>query len=155
MKGMVAVLIALGLLCSALAGCAPKDAQLGQQSAGGKADSKPDVDLTSLSSTMVYAEVYNMMNEPNRYMGKTVKVRGQYYANYFEDAKQYYHFIVVADATACCQQGLEFIWSGEHTYPDDYPEDGTLIEVTGVYGSYKELGETYYYLAVDDITRRD
>lgn len=36
-----------------------------------------DVDLTVLSSTMVYSEVYNMLyNDPAHYLGKTVKARG-------------------------------------------------------------------------------
>ena len=49
------------------------------------ADSEPtqgtdgvDVDLTRLSSTMVYSEVYNMMNAPGDYIGKTIKMTGQF-----------------------------------------------------------------------------
>ena len=34
-----------------------------------------DVDLTQLSSTMVYSEVYAMVYEPDQYLGKTVKMR--------------------------------------------------------------------------------
>jgi hypothetical protein len=111
-----------------------------------------DVDLTSLSGTMVFAEVYNIMSNPNDYIGKTIKVKGPYYASYFDDTGLYYNFIIVEDATACCQQGLEFIWNGEHTYPDDYPKEQTRIEVAGVYASYDELGHTYYHLLVDDIS---
>ena len=33
-----------------------------------------DVDLTRLSSTMVYSEVYNMMNAPGDYIGKTINL---------------------------------------------------------------------------------
>ena len=42
-----------------------------------------DVDLTRLSSTMLYSEVYNMMNAPGDYIGKTIKMTGQfvYYEN--------------------------------------------------------------------------
>jgi hypothetical protein len=57
----------------------------------------------------------------------------------------------IADATTCCSQGLEFIWNGDHVYPDDYPADGTEIELVGVFGTYEELGYTYPYIAVDDI----
>ncbi|MGE4277548.1 MAG: hypothetical protein AB7E30_10295 [Lawsonibacter sp.] len=116
-------------------------------------DGSVDVDLSVLSSTMVYAEVYNMMTDPGAYMGKTIRIKGQYNSSYFEDTKKYYFFVVISDATACCQQGIEFQWNGEHSYPEDYPEDGSEIEVTGVFGSYQELGQTYYYLAVDDMTR--
>ena len=41
-----------------------------------QASGEPDVDLTTLSSTMVYSEVYNMMCEPDRYLGKRIKMNG-------------------------------------------------------------------------------
>lgn len=112
----------------------------------------PDfVDLTALSSTMVYAEVYNITTCPTDYMGKTIKMSGPYYAFYYDETDSYYYYVMINDAAACCQQGIEFIWNGEHTYPDDYPADKTNIETTGIFSSYEEQGETYYYLAVDDI----
>lgn len=114
-------------------------------------DGAVDVDLTALSSTMVYAEVYNMMTNPDSYMGKIIKMSGQYTSSYLEDTKKTYFFVVISDATACCQQGIEFIWNGEHSYPEDYPKDESNIEVTGVFGSYQEQEQTYYYLAVDEI----
>jgi hypothetical protein len=111
-----------------------------------------DVDLTVLSGTMVYAEVYNIMIDPEEYMGKIIKMNGSYSASYYDGTGLYYHYVIIEDATACCAQGLEFIWNGEHSYPDDYPEAQTKIEVVGVFGSYDELGITYYYLLVDDIS---
>ncbi|MDD6211747.1 MAG: hypothetical protein PUB22_01135 [Clostridiales bacterium] len=72
-----------------------------------------DLDLTSLSSTMVYAEVYNMMSAPEDYIGKTVKMKGQftYYQAYDEKGNpvpdQLYFACLIADAAACCSQGLE------------------------------------------------
>ena len=115
------------------------------------ADAGVDFDLTALSSTMVYAEVYNIMTEPDDYIGKTIKMKGPYYTTFYEETNLYYHYVIVEDATACCAQGLEFIWNGEHICPDDYPEEESKIEVAGVFGSYDELGSTYYYLAVDNI----
>ena len=37
---------------------------------------KVDVDLTVLSSTMVYAEVFNMMMSPDDYIGRTIRMTG-------------------------------------------------------------------------------
>lgn len=110
-----------------------------------------DVDLTLLSSIMVYSEVYNMVFKPDDYLGKVIKINGIYYSSYYEETDLYYHFVIIDDATACCQSGIEFIWSGEQKFPDDYPADGAEIEIVGVYGSYDELDYTYFYLAVDDI----
>lgn len=113
-----------------------------------------DVDLTVLSSTMVYSEVYNMMVNPDVYLGKTIKVIGPYYAGQLVyGTEKYYHFVVISDATACCQNGIEFIWDdNSHVYPDEYPKDNTVIEITGVFSSYEESGNTYYYLKTDGIT---
>jgi len=138
MKKVLCICLSL-LLCLLAAGCAKKAI------AG-------FVDLTAMSSTLVYAEVYNIMTAPDNYEGKTIKMRGLYQANYFEPTKQYYHCVVIADAAACCQQGLEFEWAGKHKYPNDYPQNGAEIEVTGVFGSYEELGQTYYHLTVEEIT---
>ena len=110
-----------------------------------------DVDLTAMSSTMVYAEVYNILTNPDEYFGKIIKMSGPYYASYYDVTGQFYHYVIIEDAAACCQQGLEFIWSGKHNYPDDYPEDNVKIEVAGAFEQYDELGVTYYYLGVDEI----
>ena len=102
-----------------------------------------DVDLTKLSSTMVYSEVYNMMVSPDNYTGKTVKMNGAF--AYYEDpeTKKQYFACIIADATACCSQGLEFILTGEHTYPNDYPELNSEITVTGIFETYEENGFKY------------
>ena len=59
-----------------------------------------DVDLTVLSSTMVYSEVYNMMVSPEAYIGKTVKMEGlcAYYND--EQTGNDYYTCIIQDATA-------------------------------------------------------
>lgn len=113
-----------------------------------------DVDLTQLSSTMVYSEVYNMMYTPQDYVGKTVKMNGAFnlYCQRTDENGQpnfdypIYYACVIADATACCTQGLEFVLDGNFTYPDDYPELGRDITVTGTFETYEEAGDTYCHL---------
>lgn len=112
---------------------------------------KVDIDLTAMSGTMVYGEVNNMIAAPEDYIGKAVKIAGEYCAAYFEPTKQHYHFVVISDATACCSQDMEFVWAGEHAYPDDYPKNGTKIEIAGVFETYEELGYTYCHLIADEI----
>ena len=100
-----------------------------------------DIDLTRLSSTMIYSEVSNMMTSPEDYVGKMVRMNGKL-AVYKYPEKNYYTCII-KDATACCQQGVEFLWAGNHKYPDDYPNEGDGIIVTGVFDIYYE-GENKY-----------
>jgi len=155
MKKTLSILLSLVLLCGLAAGCSKQaDSSENGGAQAGTDDKKaiPDfVDLTVLSSTMVYAEVYNMMTSPGDYEGKTIKAKGTYQAEYYEPTAQYYHFVNIADAAACCAQGLEFVWTGDHAYPDDYPENFTWIEVAGVFERYEELGETWYRLMADDV----
>ncbi len=102
-----------------------------------------DVDLTVLSSTMVYSEVYNMVMSPENYIGKTVKMDGSFAMYHDEASDRYYFACIIADATACCSQGIEFVLTDKYTYPDDYPEEGGEICVTGVFDTYQEGENTY------------
>ena len=131
----------------------PEEAEQAQTSADGV-----DVDLTALSSTMVYSEVYNMMCTPDDYIGKTVKMEGQFAIYQATDENgafipgQIYFACVIADATACCSQGLEFVLIGEHAYPDDYPELGAEITVVGTFQTYEENGYMYCHLIDAEMT---
>ncbi len=102
-----------------------------------------DIDLTALSSTMVYSEVYNMMAIPEDYIGKTVKMDGIFSSFCDETTGKYYFACIIMDATACCSQGIEFELDGEHKYPDDYPEVGEEVCVVGTFDTYKEGEYTY------------
>ena len=93
---------------------APGESGQTQAAAGGV-----DVDLTVLSSTMVYSEVYNMLyNDPAHYLGKTVKARGGFsiYQLVTDGVLQpdpVAYACIIADATACCAEGMEFVPEGD------------------------------------------
>ncbi len=147
--------LAACLLCLALAGCSARaatpESTLMARPSPSQSEAGIDVDLTQLGANMVYAQVSNMMQSPDNYLGKTIRMSGPYYSYYFDQTKNVYHYVIIEDAAACCAQGLEFIWNGEHLFPEDYPPDDARVEMTGVYNKYEELGITYYYLAVDDV----
>ncbi|MCR5577353.1 MAG: hypothetical protein K6F56_10125 [Oscillospiraceae bacterium] len=108
-----------------------------------------DVDLTQLSSTMVYSEVYAMVYEPDLYIGKTVKMKGQFATQEYNGSRLY--ACIVKDATACCAQGLEFELAESRVFPDDYPEPGTEITVIGCFDTYREdagNGNYFQYLVL-------
>ena len=112
-----------------------------------------DVDLTILDSTMVYAQCYDMVYNPDSYEGKTVRVRGPFAYFLDPDTNKEYFAVLISDATACCSQGIEFRLAGEHTYPDDYPEMDTVITVVGKFNSYEENGSPYVQLLDAEITQ--
>ena len=127
---------------------APEGSEPSHPSAG-----KVDVDLTVLSSTMVYSEVYNMLYfYPEDYYGKTVKMTGQFNVYQWVDESGVVadmpvaYACIISDATACCAEGMEFVLKDDLAYPDDYPELGAEITVIGEFQSYEENGMTWYHL---------
>ncbi|MBQ9609369.1 MAG: hypothetical protein IJV15_08005 [Lachnospiraceae bacterium] len=102
-----------------------------------------DVDLTQLSSTMVYSEVYNMTTAPDDYLGKKVKMSGPFSVYTDETTGKNYFACIIQDAAACCAQGIEFELEGNYTYPENYPTVGTEITVSGTFDVYEEDGYQY------------
>ena len=97
------------------------------------------IDLTAMSSTMVFAEVFNMTTHPENYVGKTVKMQGIFstgklYAQEgtLEDGSTVFACII-QDAAACCAQGIPFELAESLSSPEDYPELGDPITVTGTF----------------------
>lgn len=108
-----------------------------------------DIDLSYMSSTMVYTQVYNMMTTPEDFAGYTIKVNGMFAYYYDELWEEYYYAVIVMDATACCAQGIEFALTDAdlRTFPEDYPEAGEYVTVVGVYNQFysEEYPDWEYY----------
>lgn len=103
-----------------------------------------DVDLTQLSGTLVYAEVYNMASNPQDYVGKTVRMRGNLvYQVVNGQPNPDYMACMISDATACCAQGIEFVLARA---PDTYPDLGSVVTVSGVLTTYESGGNTFLRL---------
>ncbi|MBR4431386.1 MAG: hypothetical protein IKS75_08830 [Clostridiales bacterium] len=109
-------------------------------------DEDVDLDLTVLSSNMIYSEVFAMVYAPEEYIGKTIKMEGMF--SYVEDEStgKCYYACIVRDATQCCAQGIEFVPADEYAYPDDFPQVGEDICVAGVFDTYKEGNGQYITL---------
>lgn len=112
------------------------------------APSKVDLDLTKMSATMIYSTIFDMLIMPEDYVDKNIKLSGWFETYTDPQTGEMYYAVVVPDATACCQQGLEFVWKGNHTYPDDFPKPGQNITVTGIYKMIENDGISYNYLEV-------
>ncbi len=140
-------MILLLIICSGLSACSGNEEGKSQsqvvEEVPKTSGESIDLDLTTMSSTMVYAEVYNMMSVPENYIGKTVRMKGLYSAYHDDVTGNDYFACIVQDATACCAQGIEFELADEYKYPDDYPNEGAEVTVVGVFDTYTE-GEGKY-----------
>ena len=148
MKKGISLLLVLTVL-AACAGCGNgKDAgktqpPVGAESSAAAQQETVDIDLTKMSSTMVYSQVGNMMNNPKAYIGKNVKMSGSFAVYQDEGTGSLYFACVIKDATACCSQGIEFVLADERAYPEEYPKRGADICVIGTYDTYQEGQYTY------------
>ncbi len=104
-----------------------------------------DVDLTKLSSTMVYSVVNDMLVRPNEYLGKKVRMTGAMSYYHDEETDVTYYACLIKDATACCAQGIEFQTTDEFD-PSEYPEEGEPVTVSGNYELYEDNGYQYAVL---------
>ena len=104
-----------------------------------------DVDLTVLSPTMVYAEVFNMISYAPDYVGKKIRMQGPAVSYTDEEIGKTYYACLIQDATACCATGLEYV------LPEgaEYPEDDEEIIVTGVFDTYIDVDGIEYCRLLD------
>jgi len=139
MKRIIPLLCVLLLF---LSGCAE-----GQTAATYQLDEGLDLDLTKLSGTMIYSEVFHMRTEPEEYFGKRVRIAGLFSAYENPETGEYYYNCVIPDATACCSQGLQFFPAQELRYPDDLPPQGAYITLQG---TFTENEENLYMCSLND-----
>ncbi|MBF1131558.1 MAG: hypothetical protein HXL75_06010 [[Eubacterium] sulci] len=115
---------------------------------------KIDVDLNNLNANVVYAQVFQMMTEPDKFIGKRIRMSGQFNVYAAQEGNPSgvteYYAIIIADAQACCQQGIEFVWPG-HTYPEGFPEVKSNASVTGIFEVYEENGKKYCRIIADTV----
>lgn len=144
------ILIVLCLL--ALCGCSPKEETVEPAktvSQETKEEVKEaDIDLSFGSETIAYATISNILESPEEYMGQKVKMLGTYKQFYSETYDTTYYVCMVTDATACCQQGMEFKLKDESSFP----LDGQQIILEGIVDVYPE-GE-YWYAYLKDAAYR-
>ena len=148
MKKMLAAILAAVFCFLTFSGCGASEK---------KRDAAIDIDFTAFSSTVAYAQLSALLMHPEEYAGKTVKIDGTYFSNYYDITDSYYHYILIEDSTACCSQAIEFALSTHgQGYPDEdgavggYPIPGELIEIVGIISSYEELGHEYFYILAEN-----
>ncbi len=96
---------------------------------------KVDFDFTKMNANMVYAQVFEMMIEPEKYQNKKIKMRGNFeiFKNTAEVQKiagsPESYSVIISDALACCQQGISF----HYDFKDGAPAKGSEIIVTGTF----------------------
>jgi hypothetical protein len=63
---------------------------------------KIDIDISRMSGTMVYGQVYQMVMYPSKYLGKHIKMKGIFSSYYDDELERRFYGCVIQDALACC-----------------------------------------------------
>ena len=92
-----------------------------------------DFDLSAMSRTVMYAQVYDMIYNPDQYLGKTVRILGPVDQYDEEETGQTHYVCLIQDATACCTQGIEFEPEDADTVVP--PKDSTVL-VSGTFDTF-------------------
>ena len=106
-----------------------------------------DIDMNGLNKTMTTAQMTSIVNEPEKYLGKTIRLTATYQKQAAETGdKKNYNFAFGYDDTGCCAAWyIEF-------YGDDVPddmEDFSSISMVGTLRQYDEGGQKYLYVDVE------
>ena len=114
---------------------------------------KVDYDLSNMNFTMISSFFFQMLLEPETYENKTFKIKGKFqtFDNEEDPAALPYFSVIMNDATMCCQEGIDFVWEGNHNWPADYPELDQEITIIGKYIVTETDGFSYNYILASDI----
>ena len=103
-----------------------------------------DIDLTRMSATMAASTATDMLAQnPQNYLGKTVKVSG-IFAPFLYEGETYY-FVEIAATDECCPP---IAFEIRHDGGFEGFEEGTVIEVVGVFAELPPTEPGDYFIEV-------
>jgi len=139
-KRIVSMAIALCLLVAFIVGCA---------GGGSESDVEVDIDFNTLSDVMMISMFVNMMNEPEQFMGQTIRMTGIQQTFHFEEYT--FHYIMLLSDECCGDIILEFRYT-EDTLMDDGVMGGNAdVEVIGTFGQYPLRGHMFVYINAESV----
>ncbi len=106
-----------------------------------------EVDLSAMSVTMIYANLYMMVTMPEDYLGKNIKMTGEFDVYESPDGEVYFA-VAVTDEEACCRQGFALEFLDDSSYPNGFPAANSEITVVGRFEAmqHPDWSMTYYHL---------
>ncbi len=109
---------------------------------------KVDFDLSAMKPNMVYAHVFDMLVSPETYENKIIRMKGNFEIYEGSEIMGKSYAVIIYDALACCQQGIEF----RYDFGNNLPEKGSEITVTGKFVlSELESGISYNFVQADSV----
>ncbi len=108
-----------------------------------------DYDFSSLSKTMVYGFVYDVLSNAENYAGKFLKLKGSYKPYHTENGETY-HFLIIYDENACCEMAMELLPTKGSS--PAFPEPGDEIEASGIVDICNDGGARFVALRINGVS---
>lgn len=67
-----------------------------------------EIDLSKMNADLAYAFIFQIIVEPEKYEGKTIRMSGTFETFYDNAPYGRHDYCIITDVLACCAQGLEF-----------------------------------------------
>ncbi len=95
-----------------------------------------DMDLTSLSITMMFAETTNILSHPEPNLGKIIRLAGMYYSIEDPDTGELQYYCSVYDG-CCSTADVRFSLEEGAEAPETYLKKGDVILLTGEFAPFE------------------
>ena len=105
---------------------------------------KINYDLTKMNYNIASGLLFDMLIEPEKYANKTIKIKGQFHSEIYENKRIF--AILIWDMTGCCPSGLSVVPLSTMKYPDDFPDSGYYTTITGTLELLDFAGDAAIYL---------
>lgn len=92
-----------------------------------------DIDLSQMPQNLMYAQVYEILYNPEQFLGKSVRITGPYSASADPETGEIHRACLIRDATACCTQGMEFELADD---TQTLPQEDEIFTVSGGFDTY-------------------
>lgn len=93
------------------------------------------LDISGAAPTAAYAVLFQMAIKPEKYAGKTLRVKGLYKSYYDVERDIQYMIILCSDETMCCAQGIYLVMDAPPP-PEQLPPDGSIVTAEGLVEPY-------------------
>ena len=90
-----------------------------------------DVDIMSMSDTIMIAYLNVILDSPTDYEGRTVRITGNVFNRYNSDTGEYDYYCAVDDPMGCCSTRVLFRMADGD---ENYPEAGERVTIVGSVG---------------------
>lgn len=105
-----------------------------------------DLDVASMSDVMAYSTLENIMYNGPEYVGKTVRIKGSFYYEYYQELDMKFYAILLMDETNCCMAFAEV----ELVDGISYPQVGEECMIIGEVKTKMLDGNEYAYVEVSE-----